>query len=526
MSDGAPADGAPADGAPAKEPIPGGPASGGPGAPGAPGGDVPETPRWWASERAVTYTLFHRYTGIKWQNPGGDWTDATGAPQGTTPFATAEISDTDTEKPVTWDVTSLVKLWLTQRTRPTAIVLDARSGLARFHSREVGGKEPSLMLTAADGTTVERLPSDDMTLSGSTTKALGLNNSLGERAILQWQREALFEGVKDVASAKLTLTTTQQFGKSNFDIYQMKVPIPEILPPLEEGIAAAYTADMGIDANPAVVMAEDFHGTVADVKARWDGSSFNELVPCDLPGVPQCAKVTIQSGKTGGSSGRKVFDAELEEAFMRYYVKFETWEAIDGGKFPGLANYDTGDGAKYFSGGNGGSRVNGYDGWTLRGAFMYPPPATGDPASGYQALRTYAYTAAMKGDYGEHWSWSQESTDLHVLKYGTWHSVEQHVKVNTPGQHDGIFEVWLDGRKVLRKTDVYLRADPSTTPRTYPNGKAVPADQKYWVPGNMGITKLWANLYHGGTTATEKTLVAYWANFVVARSYIGPMKHP
>lgn len=519
----------------------GGPTSEGPGASGGgPGatapatpdtGDVPGRARWWASEPSVTYKMFHLRAGIEWEHPGGDWTDATGTAQGTTPFASAEIADATGEAAVSWDVTTLVKQWLAEEARPTAVVLAQRGGNVRFHSREVAGKEPRLILTLADGTTVERLPSDDMSLDSSTTKVLGEAETLGKRAIVQWKREALFADVTDVTSATLSMISSVQKGKTNADVYQMKLPIPDVLPPLEQGLAAAYPADTGIDQNPMVVFAEDFHGTVADVESRWDGSSFNELVPCDLPGVPQCARVTIK-GKAdggnglGGTGGRKAFDSELEEAFMRYYVKFESWDAIDGGKFPGLANFDSGDGAKFFAGGNGGSPVHGYDGWTLRGAFMLPPPSSGDPASGYQALRTYAYTAAMTGAYGDMWSWSQHRTDLHVLKYGTWHSVEQHVKVNTPGQRDGLFEVWMDGRKVLRKTDVYLRAVPSATPRTYPNGKPVPDGQSYWVPGSMGITKLWANLYHGGTTPTEKTLVAYWANFVVARSYIGPMKSP
>jgi hypothetical protein len=58
---------------------------------------------------------------------------------------------------------------------------------------------------------------------------------------------------------------------------------------------------------------------------------------------------------------------------------------------------------------------------------------------------------------------------------GRWTSIEQHVKLNTPGVADGIGEVWVNGHSVWRSTTELYRKNPSTQ-----------------------ITEFFANVYHGG----------------------------
>ncbi len=480
----------------------------------------------------MTWTFFNLYAGIRWRNAGGDWIDAHGIPQGTEPFAVTRIADTDTVKDAVWNVTKLVKTWQADPARTTGILLQARSGgTIRFHSNQSQGNEPRLVLSYEGGQTVEYVVPEDASLDPSTTRPHGTaaegQVSPTTNHILQWHRGTLFDRHPAVTSATLRMISSAQFSHTDVAAYQLSIPIPTDPPPLQVGLAAQYAADAGLRDDPEVVFFEDFRGTLAEVESRWNGAKFTSIDSCDLPRVAQCARASVKGTADGGNGlggvvGRKILPREMEDAYMRYYIKFGAWAALDAGKLPGLANYDAGDGERYFSGGNGGDPVHGYDGWTLRGSFLQPLGPR-EPAPGLIPMGTYAYHGVMKDYYGDLWGWSGNHTDLHLIRPGEWHCIEQRVKVNTPGAPDGILEVWIDGRQVLSKKDLFLRVDPKDVPRTYPNGKPVPADQLYWVPGSMGIRKLWANLYHGGKTPATQTLTVHWANFVVATRYIGPM---
>jgi hypothetical protein len=487
---------------------------------------------WFASETSVTGHYFNKNAGIRWRNPSGDWIDARGILQGNQPFAVARATGTDSVATLNWNVTTLVKNWQAHPQQVSAILLRAAGGAVRFRSNQSPNSEPKLVVSLEDGQVREVLVQHDTSVDISTayTQGQGPEGGVGYHAsyLLQWERAKLFPDQRQVTSAALRMVSTARFGAPEVAAYQLAIPVKTVLPPVEVGLAAHYVADVGLHEHPDVVLVENFRGTLAEVESRWHGAGFTAIDACDLPGVAQCARASVMGTDDGGNglrgvAGRRILPRELDEVYMRYYVKFGSWPStVVGGKLPGLANYDSGDGQRYFAGGNGGSPVHGYDGWTLRGSFG-TPMGSSDPAPGYIPLGTYAYHGAMNSAYGDGWNWTPDGTDLHLLKPGSWYAIEQHVKVNTPGKADGIFEVWIDGHKVLRRADVVLRADPNKTPRSYPNGKPVPADQWYWVPGNMGIYKLWANLYHGGTTPTKGTLVAHWANFVVATRYIGPM---
>jgi hypothetical protein len=58
---------------------------------------------------------------------------------------------------------------------------------------------------------------------------------------------------------------------------------------------------------------------------------------------------------------------------------------------------------------------------------------------------------------------------------GRWTSIEQHIKLNTPGVADGIGEVWVNGHSVWHSTTELYRKNPSTR-----------------------ISEFFANVYHGG----------------------------
>lgn len=80
---------------------------------------------------------------------------------------------------------------------------------------------------------------------------------------------------------------------------------------------------------------------------------------------------------------------------------------------------------------------------------------------------------------------------------GRWFCVEVHMKLNTPGQSDGVFEYWLDNKLDARKTNLNWRGS-------------------YTVYGINAITlEGWTN---GGAAQDQSR---YFDNFVVSKNRIG-----
>lgn len=86
-----------------------------------------------------------------------------------------------------------------------------------------------------------------------------------------------------------------------------------------------------------------------------------------------------------------------------------------------------------------------------------------------------------------------------VLVPGRWTSIEQHVRLNTPGVADGIGEVWVNGHLVWSSTRELYRKDPATH-----------------------IKQFFANVYHGGVGKFFTPPAHYRiARIEVSRQYIG-----
>ena len=148
----------------------------------------------------------------------------------------------------------------------------------------------------------------------------------------------------------------------------------------------------------------------------------------------------------------------------------------------------------------GGRKSDGTDGWSARGAFQLTIP-DGNPLAGLTPIGTYCYHADMKGQYGDIWPWLNGYRGF--LENNRWYSIEQYLKLNTPGKKDGIIRAWVDGRLAFEKTDIRFRH-----------------------VDKLKIEQVWMNVYHGGTRPSPYDQHLYIDNVVIARKYIGPMKRP
>jgi hypothetical protein len=265
---------------------------------------------------------------------------------------------------------------------------------------------------------------------------------------------------------------------------RIEAQIPEVA-----GIAARYANDEGIQNDPDVLYFGNFESN--DWYAEWSPGSKPEngdVVSSDpaemfVPFQGKALRITIPSGDVIGISAFRNVSA-AEEIYVRYYLRFgSNWRTLDGGKLPG----PTGD---LSTCGNGGRPCNGTDGWSARGSFDVVD------ARGQIPIGSYIYDGEMvrRGDeYGTGFVWGRVRTNR-------WYSVEHHIKMNTVGQRNGVYQGWIDGRLAFQKTDfVFRRVD------------------------RLRIESIWMNVYHGGTTPVDRTIHLYLDNVVIARTYIGPM---
>ena len=68
-------------------------------------------------------------------------------------------------------------------------------------------------------------------------------------------------------------------------------------------------------------------------------------------------------------------------------------------------------------------------------------------------MATYAYYPDKPASIrcGEDWLWSKK------VQSNKWHHIRMWVKLNTPGQKNGEFKAWLDGKQVLHRTGIPYR---------------------------------------------------------------------
>ena len=105
----------------------------------------------------------------------------------------------------------------------------------------------------------------------------------------------------------------------------------------------------------------------------------------------------------------------------------------------------------------------------------------------------------MEGRYGNIWLWQDDYRGF--LETDRSYSIEQHVKLNTPGEKNGVLRAWVDGRLAFQKSDIRFRN-----------------------VDKLKIEQVWMNVYHGGTRPSPYDQHLYIDNVVIARSYIGPME--
>ena len=465
------------------------------------------TPR---GDDGATRDYYNRAGLLPWKNFMGDWRDARDVARGNAAYATTKVADDDNAKFVQWDVTNLVREWQDGKHQNQGFFLRTMNdgGTIVFCSREHGEAEhrPRLIVVGEDGST-EFGPQADTYLTKSTYRSQGNSDVLRisgdpDNMLIRFDLAPVKKQGR-LSRATLRLYTTKQYGVAEIGVFRCKQG--HDLPPSDSilGVASQYPGDRGIAKDPDVVFATDFESDKWNEEWTYAGKmEVIDTVSEDAerefkPLKNKALRVKIAKGSTGALNTlfkfKKETGKEPEEIYFRYYVRLgNNWnQTLQGGKMPGISG-------TYGVAGWGGRKVDGTDGWSARGSFRLSIPAD-NPLGGLHPIGTYCYHADMKGWYGDGWGWHDDYRGF--LENNRWYSIEQYLKLNTPGKKDGILRAWVDGQLAFEKTDIRFRHVDT-----------------------LKIEQIWMNVYHGGTKPSPYDQHLFIDNVVIAHKYIGPMK--
>jgi hypothetical protein len=360
-----------------------------------------------------------------------------------------------------------------------------------LQAREAGDDASTLRLRWSDGQISRLRLQADAAISCPTHKPQGDQPRLivgdGRRSVLVF--DYVDRPGHQVLEAELRLRVVKARGQGQLWVWGVE-PVRRGEP--MSGISDGLQQDRGLERQAGVWFHERFERR--GLAGEWAGPRDtlvivrNGFEPIDGHAlrvrIPRGTHTGLQHNIRLGplNDGR-----EPEEAYFRYHLWLDdSWDPfIDGGKLPGFAG-------TYGQAGWGGRPTDGTNGWSARGAFM-----RAEPGSSGRAIGSYVYTAQPGENRGTVWGWNLGPTGW--LGKKRWVAIEQHLKLNTPGQPDGILRAWINGELAFEKRDVQWRDSP-----------------------DLRIETLWMNIFHGGTAVPDQDLVLYIDNLVIADRYIGP----
>lgn len=291
------------------------------------------------------------------------------------------------------------------------------------------------------------------------------------------------------------------------------------LPEGDEGIAAGYPGDAGIDGDAAVIFFDDFEGYTApdDLWDRYDNVYQLDQIrfatePENRYAGAQALEFTVPQQEAELSNAvDKVVSPELDVLFLRYYSKFQPPYDVVGSSHNGSMIS-----AHYFIDGQAtpGIPADGTNKFLVGLENWRGEPETMSPG----LLNVYVYHPEQRDDYGDHFFPSGIVLPNSSLPFDfgpefvprpelipeldRWYCWEYMVQANTPGQRDGRIAAWLDGVLVADWQNLRLRdVDTLTIDRfglAFHIGSNPSGEQKKWFDNVVAATAYIGPLYEPG----------------------------
>ncbi|OYN76949.1 hypothetical protein CG716_20825 [Mycolicibacterium sphagni] len=192
--------------------------------------------------------------------------------------------------------------------------------------------------------------------------------------------------------------------------------------------------------------------------------ALGSIVTENPSGTGKSLRITLPAGEASrtGFIVSPRLSRETDHAALDYDVRFdENFDWRWGGKLPGLVGVAPGHGIYEPTSGNTDRNV----GWSTRlmwhgrgddGSRPFQQTLGPIPAGHDNDLVTYVYARSPSAGFGGY-GWQ---ASLGELPGGTWHHIRYIVQLNTVGQQDGVFQVWIDGAMRFGASDFDYRDSP------------------------------------------------------------------
>lgn len=426
-----------------------------------------------------------------WRQRGGDWSDANGVMHG--PVAVSRALALSGQ----WcelDVTQLI-----EPGKPVQIVVrNMRGEAARRVTGRRGQNAPQLVVdgaahpclasaAATAGTAVNANAVSSFNLAAGTTLFLRFAPVTGTRATLRIFVEQAWGNAADLGTFRLEVPVPPLTGDDSFATL--------------EGQSDLYYSTSSFDGPE--------YNDLRNIKTS---NRFEQYDWVDDPRMGRALRIWMDP-RQGMVFNAAVPFPESDRVAFEYDVLHLSEPGKhgmrDAGKMPGFrsatkpddkfglsqspkwAHIEPGSVGSLLAG-NGGAKVHGDDGWSLRGSHG-KPWAVGHPLEGHIYQGQYAYHPDMEGLYGDSWAWTQRSVEGIPLGKAT--RIYQRLKVNSidpvtgVGRRDGELECRVNGRLVFMKRDLYLRS-----------GAPWSGLARLGVNTKGGCRSVWLNMWHGGTS--------------------------
>jgi hypothetical protein len=177
-------------------------------------------------------------------------------------------------------------------------------------------------------------------------------------------------------------------------------------------------------------------------------------------------RVNIPPGQRRGTGPLWRMPDNVDEAWFRYRIRFDDFYPVTAGKLPGFAGMPS-----YTARGCYPS-TEAAPGWSAR--MLFEPSGFGGLPQGQVQIGYYTYHLNQAGTCGDFMLWN----DNGVLNQNQWYCVEGRVKLNTPGEADGVLEGWVDNEPAFRQ-----------------NGLAFRRATEDW----LDVRTFWLDIYFGGS---------------------------
>ena len=287
-------------------------------------------------------------------------------------------------------------------------------------------------------------------------------------------------------------------------------------------IAAKYQNDLGVADDPEVIFSDDFESWKENgAQPPSDGWRVRKNKICLTHVVPgrvasgsgdnvlRIACWTQGKGSQAGGLSLKLgnydnanegLGAGYEDLYIRYYIKF-------GDNYRSVRNHGANLGGRDLTRTDAAwVGMAGIRDVSTMGYFYSGVQPRGKLGSRDLEMGFYSYHLDKRGPWGENYDVREKI----IITPGFWHCVERHMKLNSvdagknDGNHDGIEELWVNGKLTIRKEGVRFRRVPQ-----------------------LRITFFSLETYYHGLPkefSRDNPIEVFFDNVVIAKRYIGPLE--